>query len=169
MLSELAFRAQLVIREQRELFDYWRGCAQNNAMPSRSRISPAAIPSLLPGISILDAGDKPETIIYKLAGTRLREIFGREVTGKSVFDLDFGEKRNYWLNVYRKVIQEKVPMQGAIKGPVADRDHLVLFWMRLPLSDDQSKVNKILCHDVALPVSVAYEFDAVGDSKNNAS
>ncbi len=164
MLSELAFRAQLVIREQRELFDYWRACAQSDTLPSRSRINPAAISSLLPGISILDAGSKPEDLIYRLAGTRLREIFGREVTGKCFFDLDFGGKRAYWLNVYRKVVEERVPMQGAIKGPVADRDHVVLFWMRLPLSDDQSTVNKILCHDVALPVSVAYELDAVGGS-----
>ncbi len=160
MLSELAFRAQLVIREQRELFDYWRACAKGTSMPSRTHISPASIPALLPGISILDAGSHPDEIIYRLAGTRLRDIFGREVTGKSVFDLEFGEKRNYWLAVYRKVIDEKVPMQGAIKGPVADRDHVVLFWMRLPLSDDGKAVNKILCHDVTLPVSVAYVLDS---------
>lgn len=168
MLSELAFRAQLVIREQRELFDYWRTCAQNKTLPSRSRINPAAISSLLPGISILDAGARSEDIIYRLAGTRLREIFGCEVTGKSVFHLDYGEKKKYWLNVYRKVIDEKMPMQGAIKGPVVDRDHVVLFWMRLPLSDDQATVNKILCHDVALPVSVAYELDAVKSASNRA-
>jgi hypothetical protein len=168
MLSELAFRAQLVIREQRELFDYWRACAASRGMPSRSHINPAEIPALLPGISILDAGKSPDEIIYRLAGTRLRDIFGQEVTGKSVFDLEFGEKRNYWLAVYRKVIEERVPMQGAIKGPVADRDHVVLFWMRLPLSDDDSTVNKVLCHDVTLPVSVAYELDGVSSSKKNA-
>jgi hypothetical protein len=167
MLSELAFRAQLVIREQRELFDYWRACAKGTSMPSRANISPASIPALLPGISILDAGSRPDEIIYRLAGTRLRDIFGREVTGKSVFDLEFGEKRNYWLAVYRRVIDEKVPMQGAIKGPVADRDHVVLFWMRLPLSDDGTAVNKILCHDVTLPVSVAYELDSTKIGNKN--
>lgn len=167
MLSELAFRAQLVIREQRELFDYWRACARTNPMPSRADMTPAAIPSLLPGVSILDVGKKPEEIIYRLAGTRLRDIFGKEVTGRSVFDLEFGEKRNYWLTVYRKVIDEKVPMQGAIKGPVADRDHVVLFWMRLPLSDDGQAVNKILCYDVTLPVSVAYELDTSEEPQKN--
>ena len=155
MLSELAFRAQLVIREQRELFDYWRSCANSRAMPSRADINPAAIAALLPGISILDAAPHAH-LIYRLAGTRLREIFGQEVTGKSVFDLELGEKQSYWRAVYRKVIDEKLPMQGAVKGPVVDRDHVVLFWMRLPLGDDGSVVNKVLCHDVTLPVSVAY-------------
>jgi hypothetical protein len=168
MLSELAFRAQLVIREQRELFDYWRACAKGAAMPSRGNINPAAIPALLPGVSILDAGKQPDDIIYRLAGTRLRDIFGKEVTGKSVFDLEFGEKRNYWLAVYRKVIEERVPMQGAVKGPVADRDHVVLFWMRLPLSENSETVNKILCHDVTLPVSIAYELDSVSSSNKSA-
>jgi hypothetical protein len=168
MLSELAFRAQLVIREQRELFDYWRACAAGGRLPSRACINPAAIPSLLPGISVLEVGIKPEDVTYRVAGTRLREIFGREVTGKPVFDLQFGGKRNYWLAVYRKVIGEKVPMQGAIKGPVADRDHIVLFWMRLPLSDDNTVVNRILCHDVSLPVSVAYDLDMVTRSNQSA-
>jgi hypothetical protein len=158
MLSELAFRAQLVIREQRELFDYWRSCAKGRQMPSRADIDPAAIAALLPGISILDALS-PTQLIYRLAGTRLRDIFGREVTGKSVFDLELGEKQSYWRAVYRKVIEECMPMQGAVKGPVVDRDHVVLFWLRLPLGEEATQVNKILCHDVTLPVSVAYGLD----------
>jgi hypothetical protein len=157
MLSELAFRAQLVIREQRELFDYWRSRAQGRQMPSRADIDPAAIAALLPGISILEASS-PSKLIYRLAGTRLRDIFGQEVTGKSVFDLELGEKQSYWRAVYRKVIDERMPMQGAIKGPIVDRDHVVLFWMRLPLAD-QTAVNKVLCHDMTLPVSVAYVLD----------
>ncbi|NJM33571.1 MAG: PAS domain-containing protein [Rhodomicrobium sp.] len=157
-----------MIHEQRELYDYWRACAKGGRLPCRADINPAAISSLLPGISILDAGKTPEQIVYRLAGTRLREIFGKEVTGKSVFDLEFGEKRQYWLTVYRKVIDEAVPMQGAIKGPVVSKDHVVLFWMRLPLSNDDNAVNKILCHDVTLPLSVAYELDAAETAKKNA-
>jgi hypothetical protein len=163
MLSELAFRAQLVIREQRELFDYWRSCGKARSLPRRADINPAAIATMLPGISILEAGNHPDQIVYRLAGTRLREIYGREVTGKSVFDLEFGEKKSYWQAVYRKVIAERLPMQGAIKGPVADRDHVVLFWMRLPLSDNADHVNKVLCHDMTLPVSVAYELDKAAE------
>ena len=157
-MSELAFRAQLVIREQRELFDYWRSCAKGRPLPSRADLNPAAIAALLPGISIIDAVSQSR-LIYRLAGTRLRDIFGEEVTGKSVFDLEFGEKQNYWRAVYRKVIDERMPMQGAIKGPVVDRDHVVLFWLRLPLADDERLVNKVLCHDMTLPVSVAYGLD----------
>lgn len=160
MPSELAFRAQLVLREQRELFDYWRRCCGGRSMPGRADLDPIAIPGLLPGISIVEAGSRPDLLTYRVAGTRLRDIFGLEVTGKPVFSLDFGEKRSYWLAAYRKVIEERTPMQGAVKGPVAQKSHLVLFWLRLPLSDDGETVNRILCHDAALPVSIAYGEDS---------
>ena len=127
-------------------------------MPARADINPAAIAAMLPGISILDAMPQAR-LIYRLAGTRLREIFGQEVTGKSVFDLELGEKQSYWRSVYRRVIDDKVPMQGAVKGPIVERDHVVLFWMRLPLADDGAVVNKVLCHDVTLPVSLASSMD----------
>lgn len=157
MSSELAFRAQLVIREQREVYNYWRRSARHRRMPSRSDINPAAIPHLLPGISIIDVGACADQLTYRLAGTRLREIYGLEVTGRQVFDLGFGEKGDYWRTAYRKVVEECTPMQGAVKGPVMERTHVVLFWLRLPLSDDDERVNKIFCYDVGLPATVTQQ------------
>lgn len=161
MPSELAFRAQLVIDNQRKLYDYWRQAAGLRRMPSRGDIDPVAIAELLPGIGILKVGKTLDDLSYRLAGTRLREIFGLEVTNRLVFDLDLGDKRDYWRAAYRKVIEERIPMQGAVKGPIANRDHLILFWLRLPLSEDGETVDKILSYDIALPISLANENDAM--------
>ncbi len=155
MPSELAFRAQLVVKNQRRVYDYWRCCAGARRMPSRADIDPVAIPDLLPSIAILDCAGPLEDVRYRLAGTRLREIFGVELTNQRVFDLDLGSRRDYWMAAYSKVIGEKTPMQGALKGPLASRDHIILFWLRLPLSDDGKTVNKILSYDTGMPVSVA--------------
>jgi hypothetical protein len=35
---------------------------------------------------------------------------------------------------------------------VEGREHVILFWLRLPLSQEGGRVDKILCHDVAAPV-----------------
>lgn len=150
MSSELAFRAQLVISEQREVFDYWRRAANGRPMPARADLDPAMMRHLLPGISILDVGARFDVLRYRLAGTRLHDIYGCEVTGQNVFDLRLGPKRRYWQAAYRRVVEERTPMQGAVKGPVAGRDHVVLFWLRLPLSEDGERVSKILCHDVGI-------------------
>jgi hypothetical protein len=34
-----------------------------------------------------------------------------------------------------------------IRGPRMGKDHLVQFWLRLPLSSDGISVNMILCYD----------------------
>ncbi len=157
MSSELAFRAQLVMSEQREIYDYWRRAAGPRRLPGRADLDPALIGHLLPGISIIDVGARHDALRYRLAGSRLREIYGIEVTGLSVFDLNLGQRTPYWRAAFRRVVNDITPMQGAVKGPVHGRDHIVLFWLRLPLADDGARVNKILCHDVGIPVIVSRE------------
>lgn len=155
MSSELAFRAQLILREQRELYDYWRASALSRPIPSRYDIDPVAIPHLLPGLSLLDTGDDFDSLRYRLAGTRVREIYGTEITGRAVFDIGFNEKHDYWRSVYRQVIEAKLPMQGAVRGPAAGREHLHLFWLRLPLSGPSGAVERVLGYDAALPSSLS--------------
>ncbi len=55
MPSELALRAQHILREQRDLYGYWRACAGARPVPSRYDIDPVDIPRLLPCLSILEA------------------------------------------------------------------------------------------------------------------
>jgi hypothetical protein len=156
MPTELAFRAQLILREQRDLYGYWRSCAHSNPIPSRYDIDPVHIPHLLPGLSLLDAGKDLGELRYRLAGTRVREIYGTEITGSAVFESGLQYKRDYWRSVYRKVIEEGLPMQGAVRGPASGREHLLLIWMRLPLSGFSGAVERVLGYDAALPAS--YQF-----------
>ena len=152
MPSEFAFRAQLVIREQRDLYDYWCRCADGRALPARADLDPSAFRSLLPCICLIDVDCGLDDAVVRLAGTRIRDMSGFELTGKLLGDFEWGDKAEYWQAVYRRVIQKQAPQQGAVRGPIAERDHITLFWLRLPLSCDGKRVNKILCHDAALPL-----------------
>ena len=58
----LAFRAQLVVPEQRQLYDYWIACGGTKDMPVRSDINPADIPRLLPYLSLIDVDDELDRI-----------------------------------------------------------------------------------------------------------
>ena len=49
------------------------------------------------------------------------------------------------------VVAEGSPLHGVVRGPAKGRDHIVLFWLRLPLSEDGGRVDRILCYDVAAP------------------
>ena len=156
MTSELAFRAQVILREQRELYEYWRACAQSRPIPSRFDIDPVAIPHLLPGLSLIDARADLDSLSYRLAGTRVGEIYGAEITGRRVFEIGSQLKKDYWRSVYRRVVNEQIPMQGAVRGPAAGREHLLLLWLRLPLGGLAGGVERVLGYDAALPWSLAH-------------
>ena len=68
MLSGRAFRAQLVVQGQRELFDYWLLSAGLRRMPARSDLDPFKVPQLLPHIGLIDVRDGVDGAAFKLAG-----------------------------------------------------------------------------------------------------
>lgn len=151
----VTFRAQLVIPEQRQLFDYWVARSDGRAMPARRDISPTDIPRLLPHLSLLDVLPGGQAFRYRLAGSRLRDIFDREVTG-CMLDVESDEGWNgYWLTAHRRVVQSARPVNGALRGSRQSKDHLVQFWLRLPLSSSGEAVDMILGHDVCVPVAAA--------------
>ena len=156
MLSGCAFRAQLVMQGQRELFDYWLHSAGERPMPARSDLDPLKVPQLLPHIGLIDFRDGLDRGLFRLAGTRLRDIYGQELTGKKVCEVFCGPCAAYWGRVHDRVARTFLPAHGVVRGPAAGRDHVVLFWLRLPLSDDGGQVDRILCLDAAGP-SVAEE------------
>ena len=92
----------------------------------------------------------------------MREIYCTEITGRTVFDNGLQHKRDYWVSVYGKVIGESTPMQGAVRGPVSGREHLLLVWMRLPLSGVSGRVERVLGYDAALPLSFQHAQDGRG-------
>jgi hypothetical protein len=150
---DLAFRTQLVIPEQLELYDYWLNCAHGRQMPGRIDIHPQHIPRLLPHISLIDVEAQPTRYRVRLAGTQLYDFYGCDITGFYVDDVCWGDKERYWKAAYQRVTSQGRPAQGIVRSPVANKDHLVQFWIRLPLSVDGKTVSMILSHDAFVPVS----------------
>ena len=151
--THAAFRTQLIIPEHRQLYDYWIEKAAGRRMPERRDISPAHFPRLLPFVSLIEIGAGRYRV--RLAGTRLREIYDCETTGRYLDELDWGDKRDYWLTAYQRIATEGKPAQGAVRGPRTQKEHLVQFWLRLPLTAGEERVGMILCHDAFVPAAEA--------------
>lgn len=151
MLSDCAFRAQLALPGQRELFDYWLEISGNRAVPARADFNPIRVPHLLPQLGIIDLRGGFDDGRFRLAGTRLRDVYGREITGLRMSEVFAGDHAAPWRHIHTRIAAEAVSAHGLVHGPTAGRDHIVLFWLRLPLSDDGIHVNRILCHDVGEP------------------
>jgi len=67
------------------LYAYWNGLRAGRIAPSRLEIDPSRIGAILPEIFLIERVDAA-TYSYRLAGTRLCEIFGRELRGTNLLD-----------------------------------------------------------------------------------
>jgi hypothetical protein len=148
-----AFRAQLIVPEQRQLYDYWLEKSGESNMPRRADINPAQLPRLLPGLSLIDVANTIENCRIRLAGTRLREIYDREVTGLQLQEMKWGMKRDYWHAAYQHTIEKAIPTQGVLRGPMIDKEHVVQYWLKLPLRTIADGVGMVLCFDYFVPAS----------------
>jgi hypothetical protein len=70
----------------RELYEYWNGRRGEEAMPERGDIDPAAIRRILADSFVLavEPGESPR---FRVAGTKVCELFGRELRGEDFIAL----------------------------------------------------------------------------------
>ena len=53
---------------------------------------------------------------------------------------------------YRRTVAEGKPTQGIVRGPRVNKEHLVQFWLKLPLArTDGGGVGMLLCIDYFQP------------------
>jgi hypothetical protein len=67
------------------LYTYWNGLRAGRIAPLRMEIDPSRIGAILPEIFLLERMDAA-TYSYRLAGTRLCEMFGAELRGANLLD-----------------------------------------------------------------------------------
>jgi len=72
-------------RTSQILFAYWNEVRGDRLAPRRFEIEPSRISSVLAETFILER-TAPDTLTYRLAGTRICEMFGAEFRGRSFLD-----------------------------------------------------------------------------------
>ena len=122
-------------------------------MPARSDLDPLKVPRLLPSIGLIDLKSGLDDACFRLAGTRLHDIYGKEITGKRAGEVFSGQQADYWHRIHGSLVAKGSPLSGVVRGPAQGRDHIILFWLRLPLSENGGRVDRILCYDVAGPAA----------------
>lgn len=126
---------------------YWQDIRPSGwAMPGRPHLDPAAIPRLLPALRLYDVHRDPWRFRYRLVGTELVRMLGRDLTGtwyhdnvahaertQSHADLVFvGEGRG-------KAYRRGFPLELA-----PAKDHMTSERILLPLARDGRTVDMVL-------------------------
>jgi hypothetical protein len=117
----------------RELFNYWNERRGLRSAPERGDIEPGAIRRVLADTFML-AFDRRTGHPFRIAGTRVCAVFGRELKGEAFADLWATESKDLIRDTLTIVAQETIGVVMSARGKSAEGAMLELEVLILPLS-----------------------------------
>ncbi|NQY40239.1 MAG: PAS domain-containing protein [Henriciella sp.] len=147
---------------QAELIEHWRTCCHGGALPFREQLDPGQIRAHLSEVSIVEIHENREAR-FRLVGSGLRKVFGCDMRGRKIADLDQGVLEMLSLGLERSC-EEQRPVVGLI-----ERSYDTHAWLRLPLQGSEHVV-QVLCHDVLIPnARLKGEYDSEFDIHSSSN
>ena len=137
-------------RAHEEIFAYWASRRDGARLPARGSIHPAHFKRHLPTISLIDVRSDPRDYSLRLAGTGLYNVYGREITGRTLSEVYNSAATDYWRAELDKVVQERRPGVGVHNFAWRGAGHLSILWLRLPLASNGRDVDMILGYDAVI-------------------
>ena len=117
----------------RIVLNYWNERRRNRAAPERSDIDPGAIRHAL-GDTFMLAADFVGELRFRLAGTRVCALFGREVKGESFRSLWGEESRRQIDPLLGIVSEENIGAVAGLVGTTVDGVEVDVEMLLLPLA-----------------------------------
>jgi len=127
----------------RELFDYWNNRRGSRPAPERSEIEPGAIRRVLADTFILGI-DPGSGHPFRIAGTRVCAIFGRELKGMAFTDLWRETSRSAIREILAVVATESVGVVAGASAHGGEGALLKLEFLALPLRQRDGTNARIL-------------------------
>lgn len=128
----------------RALRDHWLALKGKRAMPSRADIEPTDIPALLPHIVLVDVFGAPPAFRYRLIGTAVTKIAGRDATGRILDETLYGANTDRVLRTYRETVADRSPKAVREIVQFVDKDWIKTEVLLMPLSGDGRTIDMII-------------------------
>jgi hypothetical protein len=128
-----------------QLHAYWERKRGARPAPARKEIDPAEIVPLLPHLFLIEAVGTPSRFRYRLIGTAVVELTGRDLTGHFVDENLEPAKFAALVEPYETVIRQARPV--AKKGRtiwIEKRERLEVEVLLLPVANAQDEIALIL-------------------------
>lgn len=126
-----------------ELLKYWDGLRRDRTTPCRQDVQPQHIKRLLPNIFMLERFDE-DHLVFRLAGTRLCERYGREFRAHNFLSLWRGADRFRMRDFLDQVIKRPSPGLIKCRAETLDRITIDAEMLVLPMMDSQGAITRIL-------------------------
>ena len=131
-----------------QLLEHWRGLARVGDLPPAEAIEPTALVFILGWLMIVDPLDGGADFKYRLYGSSIAAVTGRDLTGCKVSD-SFPAFAAFTSAVYRNAIRDRRPVLTRHSPP---KEIVVSRWERLilPYAGSDGGVVRFLVGAVAL-------------------
>jgi len=132
--------------ENKELLDFleiWQSKRVGGQLPSRADIGPFELRRHLGWVVLIDVERPLIRFKYRLVGTNITEISGRDVTGL-YFEDAYGPDPSGLLKIYKEAFEAAKPCHVVGRYPVPGKDFYQYEAMILPLADNNVDVDKFL-------------------------
>ncbi len=140
----------------RQLHAYWNGKRGDSAAPRRDEIDPTDIPRLLPHVFLIEAMGEPTRFRYRLIGTEVVKLTGRDLTGRFVDESLGPDKLAAAVEPYLTVIRQRRPVAKSGRALWIDkREWLEVEVLLLPLAGRDDAITTILGSIVRPPPRTA--------------
>jgi hypothetical protein len=137
------------------LYAYWDRKRAGRSMPGRADIQPVEIAPLMPCVFIVDVAAEDGALTYRLFGTELVALFGREMTGRPVADALPHAVAEAARARYRTVIRDRRPFYHQARLHEPRNDFTDVERLLLPLSPNDVCVDMVMGIVVPKPISRA--------------
>jgi hypothetical protein len=96
-----------------------------------------------------------------LAGTGLFNVYGREITGRTIGEAFSPPVADYWRVELDRVVDERLPVVGLHNLAWRGTPHLSMLWIRLPLASNGDDVDMILGYDALVGAVSEHGFSGI--------
>lgn len=120
-------------KSTKAVYAYWNEKRRQRPAPERADIDPTVIRHAL-GDTIMLSADFVDQLRFRLAGTRVCALFGRELKGETFAGLWSEASRQSIAELLAIVINETVGAVAGLTGRTADSDEVELELLLLPLT-----------------------------------
>lgn len=130
------------------LLDYWIEARADRNLPSRGDIDPVDIPHLLKHIGLIDVEYGPR-FHYRLVGSYMNEIFGRDFTGTYLDQSKHGGYRDFLADLYGQAVADRRPVFSEAIFDYGSTRQLTIRRLILPLAPSHDDpVNMLLFSNI---------------------
>jgi hypothetical protein len=123
--------------------DHWLMLRAEKPMPAKKDFDPISLPKSLPHIAIAEVFHEPLRFRFRLVGTYINNLAGRDATGLWIDEHLYGERTEKILEVYSKCVNDRAPVATRRSILFSESEWTVVETLFLPFENGDGLIDHV--------------------------